>query len=791
MRKLNGVLSLVCVLIILYISFSTLMPRKGKDAETPLTEFSAARALVPLKEISKAPHYLGSEEHERVREYLVTQLESLGLETEIQEGFVLNTSSRSLDKPKNIVARIKGKNPTKALLLLSHYDSALVPSNGASDAGSGVVTILESIRAYQASGKTPDNDIIILFSDGEEIGLDGAKLFVHEHPWATNIGLVLNFEARGSGGPSNMILETNHGNTNLIKGFIAANPEFPVSSSLMYSVYKLLPNSTDSTVFREQGDIDSFFFAFIDDHYDYHTANDTFENLDRNTLQHQGSYLLPLLHYFAATDLSALSAETDNVYVNVPFLKLITYPFSWIIPMLIFGAVLFLLLIFYGVSKQKLKGRTIAKGFGTFLLALILCGGIGYLGWILLLKLYPQYNEIQHGFTYNGHAYIAFFVLLSVAILFKLYKRYSKKDLVAGLYIAPLSFWILINIVVVIYLRGAAFFIIPLFFGLISLFLLIRYERPNLLLLALLAAPALFILSPLIQFFPVGLGLKTLVISCVFTVFLFGLLLPVFGFYVWKNISALICFILAIVFFITAHVRSDFSEKRQKPNSLLFYKDSDSNKSYWLTYDTFIDDWTKEYLGNDPEKASGKNLITSYSKYSRGYSFIAQAPDKNIPKPSIEKKRDTRLKGNRDVTFTIHPNRRVNQLELYTDTPELLAAISFNGKNLPLQDSTKSIFASKDRKNLIRYYVSDGDSLRVSYRTVSKEPLTFTVQEYSFDLMTHPQFSINKRPENMMPKPFVVTDAVILKHTFIPSELPLTTDDTLTQNLQQTFINEL
>jgi hypothetical protein len=28
----------------------------------------------------------------------------------------------------------------------------------------------------------------------------------------------------------------------------------------------MLPNDTDSTIFREDGDIESMFFAFIDDH---------------------------------------------------------------------------------------------------------------------------------------------------------------------------------------------------------------------------------------------------------------------------------------------------------------------------------------------------------------------------------------------------------------------------------------------------------------------------------------------------------------------------------------------
>ncbi len=206
----------------------------------------------------------------------------------------------------------------------------------------------------------------------------GASLFVEKHPWAKNVGLVLNFEARGSGGPSNMIVETNGGNTNLIKAFTAADVCYPVASSLMYSVYKMLPNDTDSTIFREDGDIESMFFAFIDDHYDYHTANDTVENLDIETLQHQGSYLLPLLHYFAVSDLSTLKAEEDSVYVNMPLIKFMYYPFSWILPMLCLAFILFFVVLGYGFSKHKLHLGGIVKGFSPLLLSLIICGILGF-----------------------------------------------------------------------------------------------------------------------------------------------------------------------------------------------------------------------------------------------------------------------------------------------------------------------------------------------------------------------------------------------------------------------------
>ncbi len=440
MKRFQSLLSLLLIIGLIYFSFYSLMPQKGEPASISDTEFSSERALIPLKEITKAPHFIGTQEHERVREYIVQQLQDLGLQTEVQEGFVLNSKWKSLDKPKNIIAKIDGTSDGKALLILTHYDSALTPSLGASDAGSGVVTILESVRAYLASGKKPKNDIIILITDAEEVGLDGARLFVKEHPWAKDIGLAINFEARGSGGPSNMIVESNGGNKNLVKAFKEANVKYPTASSLMYSIYKMLPNDTDSTVLREDGGIEGFFFAFIDDHFDYHTANDTYENLDRKTLQHQGEYLLPLIHYFADADLSALKSSEDDVYINLPLIKFINYPFSWVIPMVIVAIVLFIVLILYGRQQRVLSGKSILKGFLPFLLALIICGLVGVYGWKLINVMYPQYGEIQHGFTYNGHTYIWFFVFLAIAITFEIYHRFSKNINVASLLITPLFF---------------------------------------------------------------------------------------------------------------------------------------------------------------------------------------------------------------------------------------------------------------------------------------------------------------------------------------------------------------
>jgi hypothetical protein len=93
------------------------------------------------------------------------------------------------------------------------------------------------------------------------------------------MGLVLNFEARGRGGLSYMFMETNGKNSKFLSDFLATKNNFPAANSLMYSIYKKLPNDTDLTVFREDVKINGFNFTFIGDHFDYHTAQDSYERL--------------------------------------------------------------------------------------------------------------------------------------------------------------------------------------------------------------------------------------------------------------------------------------------------------------------------------------------------------------------------------------------------------------------------------------------------------------------------------------------------------------------------------
>ncbi|PWI29982.1 peptidase M28 [Flavobacteriaceae bacterium LYZ1037] len=762
---LKKVFSIILIIAAIYWSFSALLPSNISSIDAPDSTFSTQRALIHLKEISKNPHYVGSPDHERVKNYLVKALQDLGLETEIQEGYIL-TDWGTITKPKNILARIKGLENSKALMLLSHYDSKSHASLGASDAGSGVVTILEGLRAYLHENKTPKNDLIIMFSDAEELGLNGASLFVNKQPWAQDVGLVLNFEARGSGGPSYMLMETNGGNKALISGFKAANPQYPVANSLAYSVYKKLPNDTDLTRFREDGNIEGFNFAFIDDHFDYHTALDTYERLDRNTLEHQGSYLMPLLHYFADANLNNLKSDTDDIYFNVPLFKTVTYPYSWVFPMLIIAILIFIALVFYGINKRTLNSKHIAIGFLPGIAALIINGGIGYFGWKILTTIYPQYNEILQGFTYNGTTYILAFSLLSAAICMWLYNKVYKPENTASLVVPPLFLWLVICGVIAFQLKGASFFIIPVYFGLISLFVLVRQKHPSLILMTFLLFPALLILSPFVKMFPVGLGLKTIIATTILVSLIFSLCIGVFGFYRYKNRWSYILFILAFCCFVSAHLNADFNEEHPKPNSLVYYLDMDKNEAIWTTYDKVLDPWTEAYLTDSPDENHDISKITFASKYNTNFTYSKKANIKPFKETYVDIQKDTIIGESRYLKLFISPQRVVNRMDLYADSTNVFTSFNVNGLEIE-KNKAGFVFSEREYNRLFEYYVVDNKFLEIEFSVPKNQKTTFTFYDMSFDLLDNDLFRVEERPNEMIPKPFVINDAVLLKKTIV------------------------
>src|SRR5215207_489222 len=281
------------------ISLLALEPPEPLPASAQASEFSAERAFSHVEQIAERPHAVGSAANAEVRNYLVGQLEGLGLRPTVQEATSARTKegTASISRVPNIHARIPGSAPTGHVLLVAHYDS--VPRGpGAADDGAGLAAILEIARAI-TSGSPPRNDIDIVLTDAEEPWLLGAQAFVRDSRLDPQRSVMLNLEARGTSGPALMFESSSH-NASIIPAL--ANAQRPIAASGWEACYQLLPNATDFTVFRNAG-FAGMNFSLVDGSARYHTPEDSPDNLDPASLQHMGSTALTTAGYIADQDL--------------------------------------------------------------------------------------------------------------------------------------------------------------------------------------------------------------------------------------------------------------------------------------------------------------------------------------------------------------------------------------------------------------------------------------------------------------------------------------------------------
>ncbi len=341
-------------------------------AVAPATEFSAARAGAALAQLMgpQRPHPVGSAENAALTARLADQLRALGLSPSIQTA----TSCESgrfifCAVVHNVVAEVApGSGPV--VLLMAHKDS-IVAGPGAGDDGSGVATILETIRALKARGGT-GLPVMALFTDGEELGLLGARAWLAApHP---AIAAVINMEARGTRGPS-LLFQTSAGDAALINLY-ARNVRHPATSSLYGEIYRRLPNDTDLTPFLKAG-IAGVNFAFLGNVAQYHTPLDRRENIDPRSLQQHGENALAMTEALRSADPASLKSG-DAIYLDILGWWLPRLPMSWALPL----SLLCLLMIAFAGRLGQHEGRTHAP-VAAFLMPPLLLAACVALGFAL------------------------------------------------------------------------------------------------------------------------------------------------------------------------------------------------------------------------------------------------------------------------------------------------------------------------------------------------------------------------------------------------------------------------
>lgn len=82
----------------------------------------------------------------------------------------------------NVIARIPGtEKPNEYIVLSAHYDS-WDGASGATDNGTGTITMLEALRILKTTYPNPKRTIIVGHWGGEEQGLNGSRGWVEDNP---------------------------------------------------------------------------------------------------------------------------------------------------------------------------------------------------------------------------------------------------------------------------------------------------------------------------------------------------------------------------------------------------------------------------------------------------------------------------------------------------------------------------------------------------------------------------------------------------------------------------------
>ncbi|HEX3126949.1 MAG TPA: M28 family peptidase [Thermoanaerobaculia bacterium] len=653
--------------LVLFLVQARREPGSARGADAPAAELSGMRALAVLRTLvgDGSPHPVGSPADDRVRERIVAELRRLGYSPEIQEGSGCNRIGLCA-RLRNVVARLDGTSPGKAVLLMAHYDS-VGAGPGVGDDLSGVATILEVARALK-SGPPPKNPVILLLDEGEESGLLGARLFANRHPAAREVGVVVNLEARGTSGPS-LMFETSGDDAWMVDLYSRAVPH-PVTSSIYATIYDLLPNDTDLTIFKAK-DVNGLNFAFIGHPNFYHTSRDNVDSLSTASLQHHGDNALAVTRALAQADLAS-PPKGDAVFFDVLSFGVVRWPKAWT-PVL---AVLALVLVALAVRRalrrpwpEPLPRRALLFGllgfWGTVLAALLLSVGLS-----LLLRGAMPYTWVD-----QPQSELTAFWMLGLAAALLVAGAVARRTGPVGLWAAVWIGWAVLGLVVALTAPGISYlFVVPaLVAGILGLLLIPGGLAASLVPGLTAAVLWLPIMAPLYD----GLGTPALVaIGLLAAVLATTLtpLLPASGALGrrWLPLAGLA---VALVSVGLAFASAPYSEDTPQPMAFQLAQDADSGQARWLTF------------GARPIPPAVRQVASFGETRERAYvwgpeayrAFVAPAPRLDVPGPQVSVLEDSVVQGKRRVRLLLTSNRGAREAALIAPQGAKLESATVDG----------------------------------------------------------------------------------------------------------------
>lgn len=650
--------------------------------DAPASVFSSGRAMAHLARIAHTAHPPGSPEHTRVREYLMRQFRELGHDPIVQTASVYSPQFARAATVRNILVRIRGTGTGPAVLVTAHYDSSEI-AVGAADDGSGVVAILEAVRAL-GTGPPLANDVIVLISDAEEIGLLGAFAFARGHSWMNDVAVVLGFEMRGGAGPS-IMFETGIDNGWVIEAFREADPS-PFANSLAWEVYdRWMDNSTDFLVFRAEGK-QGLNFAGIGKPHVYHQVYDSVANLSEATLQHHGVHALALLRHFGNADLTSVDAPDVN-FISLPILGMIVYGAAW---SWVFGGLVVAgwALVVVVAMRRRPVAMPILAGIGASLLYLV-CIALAASGLFAWRRGdHPEFGALFAGQFHSEGWYvlaIAAFALAAGALLFGLLRRrFAPEGLAAGALLIPMLAAAAATVAIPF---GAMNLQWPVLAGCVAVVSLTTARQPERLSLGPWlgvtagAVAALVVLVPFIEVLWLAVGDRpwgpwawAVLIGLAVLVLLPAIELVSARWYLVPAIGA----VAGVAFLVVADQHAAPTVKRPAPATLVYLLDNEAGTAHW---------------GTDPQRTDGDPGVQWVSKQVGEFGAATLVPGLGLPNPryrlapaphvEAEPPEVVLVQSDPDVAGVSVRSRIGAEMTLFQSATEEIRLVAVDGNRLP------------------------------------------------------------------------------------------------------------
>ncbi|WP_424937277.1 MULTISPECIES: M28 family peptidase [Bacteria] len=736
-RTACGAVGLVLLILLSWWAVQSVSPPAALPASAPADQFSAERARVHQEQVSREQHPAGSPAADEVRRYVLDQLAEMGVEARVQDsvGATGALGGLAMARVQNVVAEIPGTDSSGRLFLLAHYDSVQV-SYGAGDDGAGVSTLLETARALKA-GDAPRNDVVLVFTDAEEACLCGAEAFMTSDPLAKDGGVVLNFESRGSSGPA-IMFETAKGNAALVNAYADA-VRFPVATSFAVEVYRLLPNDTDFSPFRDDGRFTGLNTAYIDGSATYHSPEDRVEYQSIESLQHHGSNALDLARSLGDADLGALSVPSAEDATYFPALgQLVRYPGWAVWPLAILALLTVAGAAVVLVRRRRVSGGRMAAALGLGVLPIVASAAVAQLFWLALTAIRPGYGQLSDPWSPGWYRIAVVALVLTVVItwlaLFR--RRFGAEALAVG----GLAWLAAIGVVMAAATPGGSYLAaIPALAGGVAM-LLQTLPRGGVVAQLLSGVVAVIVLAPTVALFFPAMGLERGAAAALFASFLAIALVPILELLfpdaaprsrrirrAVPGVAGLAAAMLATGIGLSV---DRFDAAHPVPVEMMYAMDADTGKASWVR------------PGGDPTGWSDgmvdrvANLSDEFGVLKDRDDMVGDAPAADLRAPEVTVLSEKTVDGNRELTLRITPQRAGRLVYLEAKEGQVLAATA-RGREVPTDGGPFSLL----------FHAPPRDGLDVTLTVAGDGPLQLRLMDGSDGLAGLPGFV--PRPEGV------------------------------------------